>query len=226
LSLKKTIHELQKEFGRKDAARERLLEATRTATRLSKQAIMEIHQARLGQAEKILRKAGGVLDEVRGFCRDHPDLEHSGALSNAYQEYVEAQVLLNLCRKGAFLNPREVGVPSIPYVLGLADVIGELRRRAIDALRLNDLQKAEKSLSQMEQIYLGLISLESAYSLTPQLRRKCDVARHLIEATRGDVAVETRRSQLEKAIVRLEKAIHRRSKTGRIAPKEDTHKSN
>jgi translin len=163
-----------------------------------------------------------LLERLRPPLREHSDLEHSGALSNAYQEYAEALILLNLQRKESFPSPKEIGVPSIPYVLGLADVIGELRRRAVDALRSDDLKTAEKSLSQMEQIYLELLSLESAYSLTPQLRRKCDVARHLIEATRGEIAVETRRSQLEKAIGRLEKTIRRERKIGRTTTKEDT----
>jgi len=221
LSLKKTMQELQKEFKKKDAAREKLLEATRTVTRMSKQAIMEIHRGELVPAEERLRKASGVLDKIRAFCEEYPDLEHGGALSSAYQEYAEARILLNLHRKGTFLGPREVGVPSIPYVLGLADVIGELRRRALDALRSGDLQTAERSLSRMEQIYLELISLESAYSLTPQLRRKCDVARHLIEASRGEVTVEMRRSQLEKTIRGLERTMKRVGKIERSRPKEE-----
>jgi len=218
------MQELQKEFKAKDTARERLLNAARTVTRLSKQAIMAIHQGEIRQAEERLQRARGVLERLRSLLREHLDLEHSGALSNAHQEYAEALILLNLQRIGTFPSPKEIEVPSIPYVLGLADVIGELRRRAVDALRSDDLKTAVKSLSQMEQIYLELLSLESAYSLTPQLRRKCDVARHLIEATRGEIAVETRRSQLEKAIGRLEKAIRRERKIGRATTKEDTQK--
>ena len=54
--------------------------------------------------------------------------------------------------------------------------------------------------------------MDNAYLLIPGLRRKCDVARHLIETTRGDVAIETRRKSLENAIRKLEKTIERKTK--------------
>ena len=59
----------------------------------------------------------------------------------------------------------------------------------------------------MENIYLELISLEGAYRLIPELRRKCDIARRLIELTMGELSTETRRRSLEKAIYCLEKKI-------------------
>jgi translin len=131
--------------------------------------------------------------------------------SAALQEYSEANIFLNLVQESRFLTPDEIKVPSADYVLGLADVIGECRRLALDELREGNVKKAENSLQLMDEIYTELMGLDESYMLVRDLRRKNDVARRIIEATRGDVTQEIRRSMLEKQLSRLEK---------RIAPKK------
>jgi translin len=138
------------------------------------------------------------------------ELAHGGAVYTAYQEFAEASIFLEFSERRRFLGPKSLGVPSIPYVLGLADVIGELRRMALDSIRNNDLRLAERCLNSMEDIYASLMTLENADALAPGLRRKCDVARHLIEATRGDVTIEARRSSLEQSIRTLEKVVEKK----------------
>jgi translin len=121
-------------------------------------------------------------------------------------------VLLGLVEKDQFVAPEEIDVPLVSYVLGVSDVIGELRRRALDSLRSGDVDTSDKCLQIMEYIFAELIAMDDAYLLIPGLRRKCDVARHLIETTRGEVAIETRRKSLESAIKKLEKTIERKTK--------------
>jgi len=54
--------------------------------------------------------------------------------------------------------------------------------------------------------------MDEAYTLVPGLRRKSDVARHVIETTRGDVTIEARRSTLEECMKKLEKIVKSRKK--------------
>jgi predicted translin family RNA/ssDNA-binding protein len=49
----------------------------------------------------------------------------------------------------------------------------------------------------MDEIYTELMAIDEAYMLVPGLRRKCDVARRIIETTRGDITQEVRRKALE-----------------------------
>ncbi len=56
-------------------------------------------------------------------------------------------------------------------------------------------------------MYNELIALEDAYAVTPELRRKCDIARRIIESTLGDVLLESRRQNLQSAIERLERKL-------------------
>jgi len=174
---------------------------------LSKQAILFTHQERFDDAGKLLKDVDGLFVKLRKVAKAYPDMVYSGIVDAAFQEYAEAQTLLHLVEEDRFVDLEELGVPAIAYVLGLADVIGEFRRRALDSLRKGDVKTAEKCLQTMEQIYVELMSMDEAYMLVPGLRRKSDVARHIIETTRGDITIEARRSTLEECMKNLEKIV-------------------
>jgi translin len=210
LSLKGIIQDIQKDFKTKDRVREAVLANSREAVRLSSQAILLVHRCKFDEARKKLKQVRRLLGEMEEALKDWVELAHGGAVYTAYQEFAEASIFLEFSERRRFLGPKSLGVPSIPYVLGLADVIGELRRMALDSIRNNDLRLAERCLNSMEDIYASLMTLENADALAPGLRRKCDVARHLIEATRGDVTIEARRSSLEQSIRTLEKVVEKK----------------
>jgi len=207
------LGKIQKELKNKDEVREQVQGDMRRATRLSKQAILFTHQNRLKEAKKLLEDASKLFVKLSKIAKTHPDMAYTGMVEAALEEYAESQTLLRLVEEDRFVPPDELGVPSVAYVLGLGDVIGELRRRALDKLRKGDVKAAENCLQKMEQIYIELISMDDAYMLVPGLRRKGDVARHVIEATRGDITLEARRTSLERSIKRLEKAMKSQGKS-------------
>ncbi len=215
LALNSIIHKIQRELKEKEEAKEKVQRDMRRATRLSKQAILFTHQKRFKDARKLLKEADKLFLELRKAEEMHPELVYTGIVDAAMQEYVEAQTLLSLVEKNQFIAPAKLNVPAVSYVLGLADVIGELRRQALDSLRAGDVKEAEHCLQVMEQIYVELMSMNEAYMLVPGLRRKCDVARRIIEATRGDVTIEARRDSLEQSIRKLEKVFGRKRKVGK-----------
>jgi translin len=180
-------------------------EDMRKATSLSKQATLLIHQKRMKEAEKLIENAGKMIAKLNEAYDTNPNVVHSGMFSAALQEYSEANILLTLVEESRFVTPEEINVPSIDYVLGLADVIGEYRRLALDALREGDAKKSEACLQTMDEIYMELMAMDESYMLVTGLRRKCDVARKIIEITRGDVTQEIRRSALERYLKRFER---------------------
>jgi len=212
LSLKDLLGKIQDELQKREKVHEEVQRDMRRATRLSKQAILFTHQERFREAKKLLKEATALFTKLHSITATYPDMVYSGLVDAAFQEYAEAQTLLTLVEENRFISPEEIQVPSIAYVLGLGDVIGELRRRALDSLRREDVKTAENCLRLMEDIYVELMSMDEAYMLVPGLRRKSDVARHLIETTRGDITIETRRSSLEKCMKNLEKIVKKRTK--------------
>ena len=212
VSLKSLLGKIQEELKERDAIKEEVYRDMRRATRLSKQSTLLVHQGRVKDAETPLEEAKRLLDKLHRKSRSHPDLAYSGIVDAAYEEYSEANVLLMLVKGGKFTSPKKLGVPSISYVLGLGDVIGELRRRVLDALKKGDVELAKDTLLLMEEIYVELLSMDDAFLIVPGLRRKCDIGRRIIETTRGDVTIETRRSSLEQSIKELKDAVQRKRK--------------
>ncbi len=212
MSLKDLLGKIQDELRKRETAHEEVQRDMRRATRLSKQAILFTHQERFKDAKKLLKEADGLFAKLHSVAKTYPDMFYSGLVDAAFQEYAEAQTLLSLVEKNRFLSPEEINVNSVAFVLGIADVIGELRRRALDSLRKEEVKTAEACLHLMEEIYVELMSMDEAYMLVPGLRRKSDVARHVIESTRGDITIEARRSSLEQCMKSLEKIVKRRTK--------------
>ncbi len=203
MSLKEILDKIQEELNRKEQVRETTNRDMRKATRLSKQAIQVTHQERFDLAKAMLEEAKSLFARLRESAKDYPSLFYSGSVGAAFEEHAEAHILLTLIKENRFVQPVEISVPFTPYLLALGDVVGELRRRALDLIRNGDVEAAEKSLEWMEHIYSELTALDDTYIIINGLRRKGDVARRLIEITRGDITSEVRRNALEQSISKL-----------------------
>jgi len=204
--LKSVLEKAKLELMEKDKVREDAHEKMRKATSLSKQAILLVHRKMLGEAEKAVTDAKKIITIIQGLAEECPEIVYGGMFSAALQEYSEANILLTLVEESRVISPEDINVPSVDYVLGLADVVGEFRRLALDALREGDVEKGEKCLETMDEIYIELLALDEAYMLVPGLRRKNDIARRIIETTRGDITQEVRRKSLEEYLKRFEQA--------------------
>jgi translin len=202
----KDLERIQADLEKYDSIREKLFEVSRLATRLSDMAIIMMHRGDLKKAEETLHQAEKSLREIERFLKGNPELGKSGNVILAYQEYTEAKLLFHVIQEGKLPSLKKVGVESTPYILGLLDFIGELRRMSLNFLRKGRAVEAEKMLKLMENIYEDLISLNHA-AIIPTFRRKADIARKIVETTRGDVVTEIRRMSLEKAIRGLEKKV-------------------
>jgi translin len=209
-TLKSILKEVKEELTQKDRVRENAQQNMRKATSLSKQAILLMHQKKYEKARKLIESSKEIISRLQGSAKEYPDIIYSGMFSAALQEYAEANILLGLIQEARFVTPKEIKVPAVDYVLGLADVIGEYRRLVLDALREGDAEKGEECLQTMDEIYIELMAMDEAYMLVPGLRRKCDIARRIIETTRGDITQEVRRKSLENYLKQFERAQRRK----------------
>jgi translin len=205
---KSDLKRIQREIRNYDLAREKLLELSRAAARLSGQSIMRVHRGDPRGAAGLAEEAGGFIKAIEELLKENPILNQLGYALVAQQEYAEARCLLSIVTQGRLPSLREVGVGPMPYILGLLDLIGELRRNALDKLRDGRLKEAEAILEGIEGIYEDLLSLDHTPAV-PTFRKKMDVARRLIELTRGDIISESKRASLEKAIRDLRAELDR-----------------
>ncbi|MDP1546032.1 MAG: hypothetical protein Q8L87_08420, partial [Anaerolineales bacterium] len=130
----------------------------------------------------------------------HPDLYYTGYTQDALKEFVEANVTCALIRSEPLQTPEELVVEPATYLNGLAEVVGELRRRTLDILRHGYSREAERLLGYMDDIYSILVTMDYPDAITNGLRRQTDLARGIIEKTRGDITFSLRGEHLEQAI--------------------------
>ena len=201
-TLQNIINRTSDELLDREKARDEALTRARKARQLSKQAILLDHNKQPEKAQTNIIEARRLLDEMKPYIQDHPELSQYDEVEAAHEEHAEATILHTLLQEDKYPTLEQAAATPTRYLLGLGDVPGELRREALDSLRIGDLEKAERSLNRMEQIYLHLVAMEDA-SLLKGLRRKLDITRGVIEATRSEITAETGRKRLSDQLKRL-----------------------
>ncbi len=171
----------------KFAARELGIKNSRVVIRLSANAIRSLHRGDSGAAADLMDEAGAKLAESKEALTDHPDILHAGFVSDAAKEYAEARLTAALMGGSTLPLPSELGVEAAPFLNGLGEAVGEMRRRLLDLLRAGDLESAEEALASMSEVLDLLASLDYPDGMTGGLRRTTDVARALIERSRADL---------------------------------------
>jgi translin len=187
--------------------RELTLTLSRDAIRLCGQAIKLIHNLDFDNAAKKIEEVKSKLDEIDEKIVKYPEFREKGFISSAFQEYTEARILLSLLKDNEFISCEDLGVPCVPYLLGLGDLIGELRRHILDSIRREEVERAEKLLDIMEEVYIQLVAIDYPDALISGLRHKCDVARSLVEKTRGDITLALQNKQLIKKVQDLSELL-------------------
>jgi translin len=130
----------------------------------------------------------------------HPDIFHAGFVGDAAKEYAEAAICVALFQGGALPTPEELGLDPVPYLHGLGEAVGELRRRLLDRLRAGDMATAETCLADMDEIVDLLAQLDYPDGMTNGLRRTTDIARALVERSRSDLTTSAIQERLRTEI--------------------------
>ena len=207
--------QIRKNFDSRTAAREQALAHARQLTRACSLAIRAVHRDDIETMQAQLNEARQLADTLRTSLASHPDLYHAGYTQDALKEYVEANVTCALIKNQPLPTPEELVVEPATFLNGLAEVVGELRRRTMDILRHGYSTEAERLLGVMDDIYSVLVTMDYPDAITNGLRRQTDLARGIIEKTRGDITFSLRGGHLEKAIGRL---IHQLNGGGAPGP--------
>lgn len=204
MGLDKIISDVDAVLRAKDAKREKAIAYSREIIRRSGSAILAIHKKDEKGVKENLEAARTTLNASLEICKEQPEYYFTGPLPQAFQEFAEASVVLALVKRRKVLSPQELKVPVESYITGLADAAGEMRRYALDSLRRDDFEEAERALDVMDEVYTALKSLDYPRAVVPNLKRKVDVIRRLVEETSGDVTLAHQgrliRSRIDKAL--------------------------
>jgi translin len=196
---------IRNSFDLRTTARESALSKARQLTRHCANAIRAIHREDREKALVNLNQAQCLVKELKQNLQEYPDIYYAGYTQDALKEYAEASIVYGLTDTGFLPEPEELELEYSTYLKGLAEAVGELRRRCLDILRNGHSDEVERLLNYMDDIYIVLTTMDYPEAITGGLRRWTDIARSIIEHTRGDITISVRQGQLEISLVRLEK---------------------
>ncbi|MBS1253373.1 MAG: hypothetical protein MAG451_02422 [Anaerolineales bacterium] len=194
----------------KNAAREEVLRHSRHVIQHASRAIRAAHRRDWAEAESILQDAGQIAEEMRATAADHPDILSAGYTEAALKELTEAHITRALMHHKPLPAPEELDVGDAPWLNGLGEAVGEMRRHALDLIRRGDIDEAERILNVMQEVYAVLSTIDFPSAITGNLRRTNDMVRGVTERTRGDLTTAVRQEQMKQALREFEESIGQR----------------
>ncbi len=209
--LEEIAEAMRRDFDSKEEARERALSFSRSALKSATGAVRAIHKNECQRAKEMLAEAKESLAKAKECLLFHQDIYHGGFIHDSSKEYAEAAITYALILKKPLPTPSELELDYPAYLSGIGETIGELRRNALDSLEKDDLERAEELLYIMDDLYYFLASFSYPDAITPGLRRIVDVARSIMEKTRGDIVTAIGQKRLQDAIRDLGKGLEEKS---------------
>ena len=179
-----------------DSAREKALPLHRQVIRQCSLAVRAIHRREFDEARTRLSEAKVQLDEISSLIQPHPEVCYAGFLQDAQKEFAEASLTLAIVTQNELPTPQELNMGEAPYVNGLAECIGELRRHSLDRMRLGEMLESERRMEVRDAIFCALTTLDFPDGLTRGLRRNTDIARGCLEKTRGELTASKENQRL------------------------------
>lgn len=177
------VSSMIKELEKMEKVHDQIITNSRPLVRNCANAIKCLHYGDVQAAKKEL----DILD--KGLKR-LPRLDEEGShsmLEHIYQEVVEAKLLMAAIEHWPLPDYKMLKVSPQVYLLGICDLIGELRRQMLEQLKQGDQKEARYYFELMEDIYEQISVIKFSNSLLPNFKRKQDVARIQLEHARSEI---------------------------------------
>jgi translin len=189
--------EIEERLQKSDNIREELLKLSRIIIKFSGQSIENFHRGKVSQAKEKLIEAEKELNNINTIMKKNLQDYNIGIIGIAMQEYAEARLLFDIIENKKLTPIEDLEVTDAAYLLGIADLIGELRRYILEKLVEGDIETAKEYYDIMKELYGTFLQIEFGKNLVPDLRRKKDTARVLVERTLSDLFVAQQSKNLE-----------------------------
>lgn len=207
MELKHIFDTVKETFDKENRAREQGLSLSRDTIQFCANSIRAVHRGDLEESRRLLKAASDNIDAAHALLEPYPRIFYAGFLQDAEKEYAEAAATFALIEGDPLPLPGDLGVGTAPYLNGLGEAAGEMRRHTLDLIRDNRLERCEEILGMMDDIYYLLASIDYPNAITAGLKRTNDMVRGVLERTRGDLTTAIRRQSLERTMKELEEKL-------------------
>ena len=200
MTLKNIFSELTESLDKLDLDREEILKISRKIIRDCSIAIKSIHRKEFDQYKIKIQSVKNNHEKLASLVNKTPGIFHK-YLKTPEQEYAEAVSFYSIILKKDLPTPYEMEIDPLNFALGLADVIGELRRYALDNIRDSQVKDLNEILENMDDIYSNLLS---------RWKRLVEDENNQAFSNNGyssDLIKEVRRLKRENERLRMEKEI-------------------
>jgi len=201
------IEGIRATFTERNAARDLTLGRSRELIRFCSLTIRAVHREEFAEAEQLLNTAKQAAAAMKADIAAHPELYYTGYTQDSLKELTEACCVFAIVQHKPIPTPEEIEIDEAAYLNGLAEAASELRRRALDLIRRDRVDEAERMLTAMDDIYAQLVTIDFPDALTGGLRRTTDTLRAVLERTRGDLTTTLQQEKLQKALREMEKRL-------------------
>ncbi len=199
----RSLKSMEAKFSGQLERRDRVLKESRDVISACSRAIISVHTGKMKEADRELAAAKTLLASLKKSSAGSA----SRYLVSPEAEFVEASAVIALARDKPIPSMDSLGASPEAYLLGLLDTVGELKRLVLDSILQRKLARAKGYFGVMEELY-SLCSPLAVYDhVVNGARRKIDVARMLVEDTRGLLAEEIGRESVSSSMARLEKRL-------------------
>lgn len=206
-SLKDISERIRARFEAMDNAREGALAASRKITRNSGDSIKAIHRGEWAESGRLTAETGSLIEHLHDSLIEFPEVYYSGYVEDAQVEFAEVSILYSVLRGLDMPTPESLRIENTAYLKGMGDASGELRRHILDLIRKGKPDEGEKYLDIMDEFYTEMMSFDYPDAIMHGLRKKTDVARSLIERTRGDLTNALEIKGLHESMEQLDKKL-------------------
>jgi translin len=207
--------EIRKLLDETNQVREGALRLSREVIRLSANSIRASHREDFDEACNLKSEARAKVEETRQLLKAKQEIYFTGYVQDAQKEYAESELTYAIIRELPLPRHDELGVEPAAYLNGLAEAVGESRRHVLDVLRHGDLERGERILAIMDEVYYVLITFDYPDAVTQGLRRQTDMVRGVLERTRGDITILLQQRKLQNAIEAATERFGNGSGTGK-----------
>lgn len=198
------IEAIRADLTRRNDVRDATLRRSRELVRLCANSIRAVHRHEFDEAAGLLAQARAAAAEMVADLANLPDLYYTGYTQDALKELAEAHLVHAFVTGAPLPSPEALHVPSSTFLNGMSEAASEMRRFALDMIRLGRVEEALPYLAIMDEVYSQQITIDFPDAITGGLRRQTDVLRGILERTRGDVTMSSRQEAMRQALAAFE----------------------